>query len=67
VFDHQVSKRAETGEYLPPGSFMIRGKKNFLYPSKLEMGVTFLYRIDDSCVAKHQDDRVSKIREEDER
>lgn len=31
------------------------------------MGVTFLYRIDDSCVAKHQNDRVSKIREEEER
>jgi hypothetical protein len=28
----QVSKTAPTGEYLPTGSFMIRGKKNFLPP-----------------------------------
>ena len=31
----QVSKTAPTGEYLPTGSFMIRGRKNFLPPHPL--------------------------------
>jgi len=43
VFAPQVSKRAETGEFLQSGSFMIRGKKNFLFPTKLEMGCCLLY------------------------
>jgi len=30
-----VSKTAPTGEYLPTGSFMIRGRKNFLPPHPL--------------------------------
>jgi predicted ribosome quality control (RQC) complex YloA/Tae2 family protein len=37
VESHQVSKTAPTGEYLTVGSFMIRGKKNFLPPASLEM------------------------------
>lgn len=37
VFNHQVSKTAPSGEYLSTGSFMIRGKKNYLQPSKLEV------------------------------
>ena len=39
----QVSKSAPTGENLPTGSFMIRGKKNFLPPLPLVMGFTFLF------------------------
>lgn len=46
---------------------MIRGKKNFVYPTRLEMGVTLLYKIDDSCVAKHLEDRKPKsLAEQDE-
>uniref|UniRef100_A0A8C2Q1U5 Ribosome quality control complex subunit NEMF n=1 Tax=Cyprinus carpio TaxID=7962 RepID=A0A8C2Q1U5_CYPCA len=40
----QVSKTAPTGEYLTTGSFMIRGKKNFLPPSYLIMGFGFLFK-----------------------
>ncbi len=29
VYPWQVSKRAESGEYLPKGAFMIRGKRNY--------------------------------------
>lgn len=36
---HQVSKTAPTGEYLSVGAFMIRGRKNFLPASTLEMGL----------------------------
>lgn len=60
VYDHQVSKSAPSGEYLPTGSFMIRGKKNFLNPPKLELGLGLLFKIDESCLAAHQDDRKIK-------
>ena len=40
---HQVSKTAPSGEYLTTGSFMIRGKKNFLHPKRLEMGLAMLF------------------------
>lgn len=41
----QVSKSAPTGESLPTGSFMVRGKKNFLPPVPLVMGFTFLFQL----------------------
>ena len=40
----QVSKTAESGEYLTTGSFIIRGKKNMLAIPKLELGLTFLFK-----------------------
>lgn len=37
----QVTKEANTGEYLPKGAFMIRGKTNYMYPSfDLAIGLT---------------------------
>uniref|UniRef100_A0A8C3GIF6 Ribosome quality control complex subunit NEMF n=1 Tax=Cairina moschata TaxID=8855 RepID=A0A8C3GIF6_CAIMO len=45
VSHNQVSKTAPTGEYLTTGSFMIRGKKNFLPPSYLMMGFSFLFKV----------------------
>ena len=41
----QVSKMAPSGEYLTTGSFMIRGKKNFLAPHALEMGFAILFKV----------------------
>lgn len=43
VFANQVSKTAPSGEYLPTGSFMIRGKKNFVSPSRVTLGLGMLY------------------------
>lgn len=58
VESHQVSKTAPTGEYLTVGSFMIRGKKNFLPPTQLEMGLGVLFRLgDDESVARHKNER----------
>ncbi len=45
VYAHQVSKSAPTGEFLPAGSFMIRGKKNFINPHRLELSLILLYMI----------------------
>uniref|UniRef100_A0ACD5Y6R5 Uncharacterized protein n=2 Tax=Avena sativa TaxID=4498 RepID=A0ACD5Y6R5_AVESA len=64
VYPHQVSKTAPTGEYLTVGSFMIRGKKNFLPPHPLIMGFGILFRLDESCLASHLNER--RIRGEDD-
>ncbi|KAH9253387.1 hypothetical protein BASA81_008738 [Batrachochytrium salamandrivorans] len=42
----QVSRTAPSGEYLSTGSFMIRGKKNYLQPPKLEMGFGYIFKLD---------------------
>jgi len=58
VESHQVSKTAPTGEYLTVGSFMVRGKKNFLPATQLEMGLGVLFRLgDDASVARHANER----------
>lgn len=57
VYGHQVSKSAPTGEYLTTGSFMIRGKKNYLLPEHLQFGFSFLFRLEDSCIERHKDER----------
>ena len=46
---------------------MIRGKKNFLHPTRLEMGLTILFKIDESCVKNHLNDRkIKNIDNDDE-
>ena len=45
-----MSKTAPSGEYLTAGSFMIRGKKNFLLPSQLVLGFGFLFKVDNNLV-----------------
>ncbi|XP_038583981.1 nuclear export mediator factor Nemf-like [Micropterus salmoides] len=65
VHHHQVSKTAPTGEYLTTGSFMIRGKKNFLPPSYLIMGFGFLFKVDEQSVFRHRGERKMKTLEED--
>lgn len=56
----QVSKTTSTGQYLPDGSFAIRGKKNFLNPTQLVMGIAFMFKVDESSAAKHQGERGLK-------
>eukprot|EP01022_Parablepharisma_sp_SALTPOND_P004315 TRINITY_DN120086_c0_g1_i1.p1 TRINITY_DN120086_c0_g1~~TRINITY_DN120086_c0_g1_i1.p1 ORF type:complete len:690 (-),score=178.76 TRINITY_DN120086_c0_g1_i1:4773-6842(-) len=65
VYHHQVSKTAPSGEYLQTGSFMIRGKKNYLYPSKLEMGFTYLFCLDEPSIANHINDRKVRVVEDE--
>ncbi|XP_071685642.1 uncharacterized protein [Rutidosis leptorrhynchoides] len=64
VYPHQVSKTAPTGEYLTVGSFMIRGKKNFLPPQPLIMGFGILFRLDESSLGSHLNER--RVRGEEE-
>ena len=72
VHQHQVSKTAPSGEYLTTGSFMIRGKKNFLPPVNLEMGLAVLFRLGDAeSIARHKNQErrdfmlMSLLEEED--
>ncbi|CAI5728640.1 unnamed protein product [Hyaloperonospora brassicae] len=53
VHADQVSKTAPAGGFLTTGSFMIRGKKNYIQPSRLEMGLAILFHIDVSSVSQH--------------
>ncbi|CAH0728636.1 unnamed protein product, partial [Brenthis ino] len=64
VYGHQVSKSAPTGEYLTTGSFMIRGKKNYLLPEHLQFGFSFMFRLEDSCIEKHRDERKAIVAED---
>lgn len=45
---------------------MVRGKKNFLNPSRLEMGFGLLFKIDESSLARHENDRKVKYEEGEE-
>ncbi|XP_067895012.1 ribosome quality control complex subunit NEMF-like isoform X2 [Heterodontus francisci] len=65
VYHNQVSKTAPTGEYLTTGSFMIRGKKNYLPPSYLMMGFGFLFKVDDQFIWRHIGERKVKVQDED--
>lgn len=64
----QVSKSAPTGEYLTTGSFMIRGKKNYLTQSQLIMGLGIMFRLEDSSIDRHKNERrVKAVDEENEK
>lgn len=54
----QVSKSAPAGEYLPSGSFMVRGNKNFLPPQPLILGFGFLFRISEESKGNHVKHRL---------
>ncbi|GMT04012.1 hypothetical protein PENTCL1PPCAC_26186, partial [Pristionchus entomophagus] len=59
----QVSRTAPTGEYLTPGSFMIRGKKNFMPASQLIMGLGILFKLDEESVERRREERRRKEEE----
>nr|CCA19934.1 conserved hypothetical protein [Albugo laibachii Nc14] len=47
-----VSKSTSSGELLPPGTFLILGKKNFLQALRLEMGLAILYHTEEGDAKK---------------
>ncbi len=57
VHADQVSKTAPAGEYLTSGSFMIRGKKNFVSVGQLALGFGVLFKVDESCIPAHLHER----------
>ncbi|OTB11039.1 hypothetical protein K445DRAFT_322385 [Daldinia sp. EC12] len=59
----QVSKSAPTGEFLSTGSFMIRGKKNFLPPAQLILGLGLMFKISEESKARHVKHRLYDLPE----
>ena len=64
VHANQVSKTAQSGEYLPTGSFMIRGTKNMLHVAKLELGIALLFKVEQEVLQKRGTDRLPRAREQ---
>ncbi|KAB5560036.1 hypothetical protein GE09DRAFT_1030725 [Coniochaeta sp. 2T2.1] len=54
----QVSKSAPTGQFLPAGSFMVRGEKSFLPPAQLILGFGLMFRLSEESTAKHVKHRI---------
>ncbi|KAK4168690.1 ribosome quality control complex subunit 2 [Cladorrhinum sp. PSN259] len=54
----QVSKAAPAGEFLPVGSFMVRGKKNLLPPALLTLGFGLIFRISEESKGRHVKHRL---------
>jgi len=54
----QVSKSAPTGEFLPTGSFNVRGQKNFLPPAILLLGFGVAFLVSEESKAHHVKHRV---------
>jgi hypothetical protein len=36
---------------------MIRGKRNFIQPNRMEMGITLLFKVDNESAQRHMNDR----------
>ncbi len=64
VYAGQVSKTAPSGEFLPTGSFMIRGTKNALHASRLELGVCLLFKLDVEDLVRRGTDRTPRAAED---
>ncbi|KAI7842328.1 hypothetical protein COHA_003968 [Chlorella ohadii] len=66
VHPEQVSKTAPTGEYLVTGSFMIRGRKNYLPPQPLVMGFGYMFGLAEESIPAHIGERAPRLREGEE-
>ncbi|CAO0793809.1 unnamed protein product [Mucor circinelloides] len=66
VYPDQVSKSAPSGEYLTTGSFMIRGKKNFLPPVQLVYGFGYVFKLDESSIGNHVKGNTQQEDDEEE-
>jgi hypothetical protein len=58
VWGHQVSKTPPSGMSMGHGSFMIYGKKSFIYPIRMEMGFGIMWKVDDDTYEAHQNERL---------
>ncbi|KAL7931078.1 hypothetical protein V8C35DRAFT_311210 [Trichoderma chlorosporum] len=54
----QVSKSTPSGDILPAGNFTIQGKKNYLPPTQLLLGLGFAFKISEQSKSKHLKHRV---------
>ncbi|KAJ4303417.1 hypothetical protein N0V90_002310 [Kalmusia sp. IMI 367209] len=55
----QVSKIGQTGEFLATGLFNITGRKEFLPPAQLVVGLAVMFEISEESKARHRKHRVN--------
>jgi predicted ribosome quality control (RQC) complex YloA/Tae2 family protein len=60
VYSNQVSKTPPTGMFISTGSFIIRGKRNFITPQKLELGFTLMFCLGEESLAEHLNERRTR-------
>lgn len=65
VYANQVSKTPPTGMFIGTGSFIIRGKRNFVAPQRLELGFTCLFCLNEESLGGHLGERKPKISKEE--
>ena len=53
-----VTKTGQTGEFLPPGVFNVKGKKEYLPPAQLIVGLGVMFEISEDSKARHHKHRV---------
>ncbi|KAJ4375832.1 hypothetical protein N0V83_001109 [Neocucurbitaria cava] len=56
----QVSKTGQTGEFLPAGMFNIKGRKEFLPPAQLVVGLAVMFEISEQSKANHHKHRIQE-------
>ena len=56
VYSSQVSKTPESGEYISKGSFIIRGKKNYITP-ELVLGFGIIFKTKGEMIIKNLIDK----------
>lgn len=65
VHAEQVSKTPPTGMYIGTGSFIIRGKRNFVQPRALQLGLTLMFCLNEDSLANHIGERKSRLEKEE--
>ncbi|KAF1931803.1 uncharacterized protein M421DRAFT_417552 [Didymella exigua CBS 183.55] len=58
VLADRVTKTGQTGEFLAPGVFNITGKKEYLPPAQLIVGLGVMFEISEDSKARHHKHRV---------
>ena len=51
--------------YIATGSFIIRGKRNFVQPRSLTLGLTVMFALNEDSLANHMGERKVRLEEED--
>ena len=65
VHADQVSKTPPTGMYISTGSFIIRGKRNFVQPRALQLGLTLMFCLAEESLSNHIGERKVRLEDED--
>ena len=54
----RVSKTTPTGDFLPDGSFVIQGQKNYLPPAQLLLGFGIMFKVSEESKMRHLRHRI---------